>query len=386
MFREKIQRLWKSKKLLLIVLAISNLLVFYWLYGFHPNNDTDSFILTIKFFRGLDTPYVDPIRYLNPFYPLLAGKVLYFLSPAQALISLNIVFYFIIIVTTFSLILRVYKNQTIAFIATLLVIPHYALIRYALTQVQDMGGYFWFVLTLYAVWRWWERKQSPWLYLGSIAVAFGMLTKESGSMGALFAGMLFLFDKVPAKEKVVYFTKFSIFPLLVLFVNQMRGHDLQFNSFDLLKYSWTYYGAENYTFIRWLGVNTTTYNVIWVAFFIGLYYFIKNFKQLSREIKLFQLAIIPSSLTYFIWPVFIARTVVISAWFILPMAAYGLYAICQRYPRAHSAAVGYVLVAICTPYLLQGALGYVHVFSIIDNCHIKPSCIWQTFYKKRMTL
>src|SRR3989344_3637352 len=175
--------------LALLVLGTVNLVVYYYSFGFHPNNDTGSFIETINFFRG-NTAALEVNRYMVPFYPIVAAKLLFFLSPAHSIIVINIIFYLGLLLLTYGLISRVFKNKWIGFVTALLVATNYAMIRYGLTQVQDMGGYFWCVLTMYAIWRWREEKQTNWLLLSSIAVAFGVLTKESGGMGALFAGVI----------------------------------------------------------------------------------------------------------------------------------------------------------------------------------------------------
>ena len=151
----------------LLALGAVNLLVFYYLFGFHPNNDTDGFIYTIDFFRGQDAVFF-PNRYLVPFYPVVGAKLLFVISSVQSLIVMNIIFYFGLLLLTYGLIARVFKNKWIGFVTALLVATNYAMIRYGLTQVQDMGGYFWSVLTMYAIWRWREEKHHGWLYLSSI--------------------------------------------------------------------------------------------------------------------------------------------------------------------------------------------------------------------------
>src|SRR3989344_6615014 len=165
----------KKHSVLIWLLALStiNLVVFYYSFGFHPNNDTSSFIDFIKFFRGYDVSFF-PSRYLNPFYAVISAKLLFFMSPEQSLITINTVFYYGLVFLTYGLIRRVFKNNFIGFVSAITVMTGYAMVRYALTQVQDMGGYFCFVLTIYAGWRWWEDKNKLWLYLGGMAGAVGV--------------------------------------------------------------------------------------------------------------------------------------------------------------------------------------------------------------------
>ncbi len=368
--------------LALLAAATANLVIFYFAFGFHPNNDTTGFIDLIKFFRGYNVDFF-PARYLNPFYAIVSAKLLFFLSPEQSLIATNIAFYYGLVFLTYGLIRRVFKNNFIGFVTALTVMTGYAMLRYALTQVQDMGGYFWFVLTIYAGWRWWENKNKSWLYLGGIAVAFGVLTKESGSMGALFVGILFLLDKVSWKERILNFIKFSIFPFATIVINSFRGHDVNYSSASWFVSNWKSFAAENFTLLRWFGVHASTYNILWLFIGIGLYFLIKNWRSLDTNIKIYLLAVIPSSLSYYSWPMFIARTVFISAWLFLPIAGYGIYNIYIKGRWFRYLAIGMVVLAVVTPYVIQMTLRYATLFTILGLCHNNIPCTWNYFWKNR---
>lgn len=368
--------------LALLVIGTTNLIIFYFAYGFHPNNDTGSFISTIDSFKGEDVA-LEINRYMVPFYPVVAAKLLFFLSSANSIITINIILYLGLLLLTYGLISRVFKNKWIGFVTALLVATSYAMIRYGLTQVQDMGGYFWCVLTMYAIWRWREQKQSSWLYLSSIAVAFGVLTKESGGMGALFAGIIILLAKDGWKKTIKYLAMFSVFPLFTVIVNALRGQEIGFNSLTYFIAVWKAWGPENYTLLRWFGVNASTYNLIWIAVVAGLILLYKNHRVIDREIIVYFIAIIPTSLSYFAWPVFIARTVFISAWLLLPLAAYSLFKLYEKGKCWKYLSVFFVVLLMVLPYILQSTLRYAHVFTIIKDCHNSFICSWNYFWQNR---
>lgn len=379
-----IERLKKHKIVLyLFLLSTLNLLVFWRLYGFHPNNDTGGFIDLINFFRGQDIAFFVPARYLNPFYAIIGSKVLFFMSAEQSLITTNIFFYYGLVFLTYGLIRRVFKNNFVGFTSAIIVMTGYAMVRYALTQVQDIGGYFWFLLTLYAGWRWWEEKDKRWLYLGGIAVAFGALTKESGCMGAIFVGILFLLDKVSWKERFINFLRFSIFPFITILVNGLRGGDVNYNSARWFVFAWKEYAKDNFTLLKWFGVHTTTYNILWFFIIVGLYFLIRNWKSLDRNIKIYLLAVIPSSLSYYMWSLFIARTVFISAWLFVPIASYGMYCVYAKGRMYRHVAVGMIVLAMVTPYVIQSTLRYATLFTIMNLCKNNIPCTWNYFWKNR---
>lgn len=381
-----LEKIDKHKTIIwLFLLASLNLALFAALYGFHPNNDTYSFTEFMRFFRGehMSFFFFVPARYLNPFYAVVGATIFRFLTAEQSLIVTNILFYYGLVFLTYGLIRRVFKNNFIGFASSLIIMTGYAMVRYGLTQVQDIGGYFWFLLTLYAGWRWWKNKNKAWLYLGGIAVAFGVLTKESGCMGALFVGILFLLDKVSWKDRIFNFLRFSIFPLIVIVVNGIRGTAVGYSSVSWFVFAWKEYAGQNYSLLKWFGVHASTYNVLWIFIGIGVYFLIKNWRVLDRNTKIYLLAVIPSSASYYMWSIFIARTVFISAWFFVPIACYGIYSVYIKGRWYRHLAVIMVILAMVTPYAIQSTLRYGTLWTIMELCNNNPSCTWDYFWKNR---
>jgi 4-amino-4-deoxy-L-arabinose transferase-like glycosyltransferase len=378
---------WKEKiiekklYILLFGVGILNLIVFWYFFGFHNNNDTDSFIWTIERYRGIDSPLYTT-RFLNPFYPIIAATILRWASPALSIIIINIAFYFGLIFFTFKLIESVFKSKFTALVSVFILISAYPMLRYALTQVQDIGGYFWFLLTIYMSWQWWKQKQDVYLFIGGLAVGMGMLVKESGAMGALFIAVLFLLDKSSIKQKLVYFLKFSLLPFIILLINQYQARRVNYNSAQWFVDNWKMFGHE-FTLFKWLGVNATTYNVLWLFILLGVILLVKNRKIIDTDIKVYLLAVVPASFCYFAWPIFIARTVFISAWLCIPIAAYAINAVWIKGNKYKYVACAMIVVAVVMPYVLQYTLRYAHLFMIIENCNKSISCSWNYFWENR---
>jgi hypothetical protein len=236
-------------------------------------------------------------------------------------------------------------------------------------------------LTLYAGWRWFEDKQTAWLLLGSVAISGGMLTKESGAMGAIFFAALIFLSTLSWKEKITKFGILSSLAFVTLIVNQLRGRVVEYSSLKWFVYNWHQFAPTNYKFFKWVGVMASTYNVLWIAFFIGVYLLIRK-RVWSQSIKIYLLAVVVPSLSYFAWPLFISRTVFISAWLIIPIAALAVNYLAERYsPWVY---VSWVIIIIA-PYILQETLRYAHVFQIIETCHYQIKCSWNYFWDNRHT-
>ena len=368
--------------IILFVITVLHLVVYSQVYGFRPNNDTDSFIYTIELFRGTGTE-LHPPRYLNPFYPLLGSTMLSGVSPARSIIILNCIFYVGLILLTYDLVRRVFRRNDAGFYAALLVLTSYAILRYGLTQVQDIGGYFWFLATIYAGWRWWQDSDRRWLVLGGLATAFGILTKESGAMGALFVGILLIARNYKTiKKGLIDFCIFAAAPAITMLVNSVRSHDVAFNSFDWFLFNWKQFAATDYTLFRWFSINASTFNFLWILVMVGLYWVIKNRRALPSDVKIFLVAIIPSSLSYFAWSLFISRTVFVSAWLFIAIAVYGLVILYDKGYRYLASTL--LLIAVITPYILQSSIGYTPLFVIIEQkCHYKIGCSIQSFRESR---
>jgi 4-amino-4-deoxy-L-arabinose transferase-like glycosyltransferase len=367
---------------LVTLIALANLLVFWQMFGFHENNDTDSYITAINFFRGAPGGEMYPNRYLNPFYSVIGATLLRFVEPATSIIILNIAFYFGMVLLTYGLIRRVFESRLVGLISATILMTGYPLLRYGLTQVQDIGGYFWFVLVLYSGWRWYEDKKSAWLILGSVAISGGLLTKESGAMGALFFGALILLSALSLKEKAKKLAIVSSLAFVTLVINQWRGQEIGYSSLRWLLDNWVVYADSNYTFFKWVGVNATTYNLAWLLVLVAVVALLKKKITLSANAKTYFLAVVVPSLSYFAWPLFIGRTVFISAWLIVPVAALGIEYVLRR-----QVVLGYIVWALVlvSPYALQNTLRYAHVFHIWDICHKDISCSWNYFWDNRHT-
>ena len=364
------------------LLVMINLLLFWRFFGFHENNDTEGFIYSIEFFRG-ERADIYPGRYLNPFYPLIAGKVLFFLSPASALILMNIFFYTGLIFLTYFLIRDVFEDEIAALFTAIFVMTGYTMVRYALTQVQDMGGYFWFVLTLFAAWRWYKRPSWSLVALGSASTAFGLLTKESGAMAAVFFGILVLWSKRKFFFKAVTLAVFAVLPFATIVINKIRSYDVDYDSLEWFRDNWEIYAATNYNFTKWLGINASTFNLLIPVFLLGLYLLLKNWRTVGADVKVYLLAVLPSSLSYFAWPLFISRTVFICSWFVLPVAAYALRRLMSRGQIWKNLVIVYVFAAAVFPAALQETLRYAHVFKIYDDCNKNLVCSWNYFWQHR---
>jgi hypothetical protein len=263
-----------------------------------------------------------------------------------------------------------------------MVMTAYPMLRYALTQVQDIGGYVWYVASLYTGWRFFESKNIYWLQLAGIAVAFGVLTKESGCVGAVFIASIILASRQSIGQTIYSFLYFTWAPFITVILNIIRSRDMNYSSARWFLDNWKGYAIDNYHFVQWFGVNATTFNVLWIFVLISMYMLISKRWVLSRQVWIYLSAVLLPSLSYFAWPIFISRTVFIAAWLIIPLTAYSL---CKISERSRLLFVSLLAVVLVTPYAMQSILRYAHVFKIYDDCNASVSCSWNYFWQNRQT-
>ncbi len=357
-------------------------------FGFHRNNDTESYIDTIVYFRGY---YGDvlfwPPRYLSPWYAVVGATIFRFLSPAYVLIITNIIALFAVVLGTYGTMKRVFQHTRYALLVALFILTHYAWVRYGLTQVQDLGGYMWYVLGLYTAVRWYttdDKKQRVyWSLLVGVCVSFGLLTKETGAMSALFfAVLVFLRPGISWIQKGVYAVLGGFMPLITVGINQWRGHSINFTSKEWYLYNWQAFGGD-YTLVKWIGVNVTSFHILGLCALVGIGVFIRRWGSFEQRIRDYFIAILIPSFSYLAWPSFISRTVVISAWCIVPLSVLALEQFLQKNGCWKKVGMALCVTACITPMLLQYTLRYAPMFQLVSFCRYHPVCVWQQFWQER---
>jgi 4-amino-4-deoxy-L-arabinose transferase-like glycosyltransferase len=374
--------------ILLIALTAMYLCIYRTVFGFHPNNDTESYIDMIRYFRG---DYINvvfsPGRYLSPWYAVMSATVFWFLSPVQVIVTINIISIFAVVLSTYGSIRRVFSSRRYGLLVALLLLTHYAWVRYGLTQVQDLGAYMWYALGLYSSVRWYDadnRKQRiVWALLLGVCVSFGLLTKETGAMSAVFFTVFVLRRPLVGWfEKIYTLFLAGFLPFITLIINQWRGMYIGFTSRDWYFMNWASYKSD-YTPLKWFGVHVTSFHILLPCIVVGIVLLFLHRKTLDRRVKEYGLAVLLPSLSYFAWPSFIARTVVISAWLLLPIAVYTIEWGIQKKGWLRGVALTVFVAACFVPSMVQYTIRYAPMFILLDYCSYKPVCVWQTFWQER---
>ena len=206
-YSSKAFKLLRSPYFFLLVLATINLLVafFFVRYPLQLNGDSPSYLAAMKLMQGqeydqalygADTEKFVRSRILTT--PLTLYSTIFvskfFGDEYSALLYLNLVFYFLIILVFYNLVKEVYQNKLVAFLGTILFFTNYCLYNYGVTYRTDLGGWFFFILGSWLAVKYYRLPQQEKYYYWSIlSAAVGVLFKEYGALSLITLVILLWF-------------------------------------------------------------------------------------------------------------------------------------------------------------------------------------------------
>ena len=102
---------------------------------------------------------------------------LFFNNIAISWIVLDALMYISAGLVFYSLLKRIFQNQKISFIGTILFATNYAMIAFGLGYLMDMGGWLAYTTSIYFSYLYLEKgyTENKWIYLASVAVGIGGL-------------------------------------------------------------------------------------------------------------------------------------------------------------------------------------------------------------------
>jgi hypothetical protein len=325
--------LFKKYLFLSLFIAFLNLLVI--LFFFVPRlqaTDSAQYISTILHLSGDHSATLVPYRLIKPL-PILIGIILLPLMTAgSALIFQNIIFYFASVLLIFLLVNLVYKNEKQAFYGAVLFSTAYPVLAYGLSPLTDFGGWFFYILCIYLTIKFFNNpsiKKS--LFIGFLG-GIGMLFKENlAALVIFFPFFLFICTPLPVKNKLKYIFSFLSAFLVPVVVSQAIIY--YFISYSMIQW---YFGfmfdhgnssAYIYSIPRIIIEIARVFSFGWIFFLVGL---LKEMSIKDKNRSKILIALVPSSLSFFLWAAPHNRIAFISAPLIIMLGSFGLVGIFQK--------------------------------------------------------
>ena len=100
--------------------------------------------------------------------------------------AVNILFYF--------LLLRVFRSPRVAFVGGLFFAGNYSMVVHGLALFMDIGGWFFYILSIYCLFAYIESGKYRDLFFSALAIAIGALFKENALVAAIPLAAIVLYE------------------------------------------------------------------------------------------------------------------------------------------------------------------------------------------------
>lgn len=317
-----------ESKFFWILVVIISIVCFSSIFTFKPIIDGDglSYVEAIKVLQGESVPVnFVPNRILTTFLDL--GSVLLFSkifgSIESGWLILNILFYFIANIIFYKLILLIFKSEKTAFLASLFLTTNYAMISFGLDYWMDIGGWMFYLLSLYFSLKYIQTSDRKSLLCSALAAGLGGLFKEYAFLGIIPIAVILIYENWP---HLIVIIKKSFVPALFALVPILIVYIFVYEKFDYTYATWfsfnTGYASQYYaysskifsTIIEYIKSFGSLYNFLAFLVIGGGYYFIRHRKKLvpEKRTKIFTLSVVASFFPVFAWPAITQRILFIT--------------------------------------------------------------------------
>lgn len=269
-------------------------------------------------------------RAFKPFYGIAGSILTPFLTEHQAILTINILFYFGIIIFSFYFLRELGFTSKYAVIGSAWIGTGYPLLKYGLALLTDISGWF-FALATITLFLIGLRKNSTGLLLLSSCVAFlGSLCKETGVLGLMFSGFYLLCMYVYTK-KTSYIHKIFLIsiPFVILQVAFLQYLFNQSNT-GVSFIDWYFYNKETFetvyhTFYYFFFTEASAFSFLWIYVLYLVYMLLKGQLSVPKENYILGASLLVATLPVLVWPMFLTRVLYIGYLAIVPCALVALY-------------------------------------------------------------
>lgn len=218
---------------------------------------------------------------------------------------MNIVFYVIANLFFYKLLEEFFESRKVAFGSAILLAANYAMITFGPTYLMDMGGWMFYFITIFLVFRFLKTEKIKYLLWGSLAISVGGLFKEYGYLGFITILIaLIITYKSNVKKLIKYsllFGGFAILPTVLVHISMYINYNYSY--LDWFSFTKSLFAGSPTKLLSYIKVFGSLFTFGWFLFLGGIYSLIKksgtkfNSQQITFLIALF-LSITP----IFLWP------------------------------------------------------------------------------------
>jgi len=325
-----------------LILAFGAMLLDFVILGTYQNQgDTSSYVASVEFY---DTGSLDTLRYgdrdmnefrlLKPVYGIIGSLLTPIISPHQTILLLNLIFFYGTVTILFLILFALGFTPLNSAIGTAWFSFGYPMLKYGFSLITDISGYFFIALTSYLALIGFKKKKLHWMLWAGTASAFGVLSKESGSLGLLFIIGATIID---FKRLGWRFAATSIalaggtFALIYFPIQALIMQRIGYSFFDFFNKTQHAYYGDYPAHLFYPLIHGATFHILWLYAAIGTIFWIKDKKD-----PLWIGAWIVGLPTVF-WLMYVTRYAFVYFIAVIPFALYGLDQISTLFDLRQSA-------------------------------------------------
>jgi len=342
--------------LISLIFAVLNavLLLAFFVSRF-DHTDTAQYVSTIKHISGDPQAELFPYRILKPLPILIAVLLNPILTPENALVAQNVIFYFLSVWLVFLLVYSLYQNSKQAFYGTVLYMAAYPMLAYGLASLTDLSGWFFYLLSVLIALNFLKKPQLKTALLAGFIAGLGMLFKESVAAAPIFfASLVFIATKLPFKDKLKYILTFGLAFLLFPIINTIVLYNLYSYSYlDAFRLGGLHpQGSSGFYIVSFPRIVVEIGRVLLIGWLFVLWGTLKEFALKNIERAKILLALTLSSSSVFLWCYPHNRIIFIAFPLLISLASLGLLRNYKN-PKINSfAEIGLLFVYVLVNYFI----------------------------------
>ncbi len=312
----------KSKIFFWIFIISISIICLFSIRTFHPIVDGDgiSYVEAIHVMEGGSIPSTFvPNRILTTFLNLesviLFSKI--FGSIEAGWLIFNIILYFIFNIIFYKLIISIFKSDKVALLSSLFLATNYAMISFGLDYWMDIGGWVFYILSLYFTLKYSQTGERRQLLYSSVCIGIGALFKEYAFLAIIPVAIILIYENrtniFNIVKKAFVPALFSLMPVLLVYIYIFEKFHYTYADWLSMNSEYYIYSSRIIEYIKSLG---SLYNFLAFLVIGGAYYFLKNNKNteflIDKKVKIFVFSALASILPIFIWPAITQRILFIT--------------------------------------------------------------------------
>jgi len=313
----------------ILILSICIILLIWGAFVFlNPEvaGDSFSYLQTIDFLNEGNESFSDiSFRFITTFgglwsiifFSKIFGDVL------LAWLFMNVLFYIIATFVFYKLLLTLFKEKGVAFLGTLFLIGNYAILKFGLNFLMDIGGWISYIISIYFLLKYAESENKNYILFASLTVGIGGLFKEYAFLPIIPIAIFLIYDNRQSIFKII---KNSWLPTLLAVVPTFFVYSYTFLKFGYSYIDWLQINQETYVYssriIEYIKSLGSLLNLLGLLFLGGFFTLKKEWVDLNHRIKLFIISVFISILPIFFWPAITQRILFITVPFVVIVSSF----------------------------------------------------------------